>query len=125
MEPTQSTSSGPHPLWLFGVGGWLGQGGSGFQRCSGLRGLWSSPLLLAAQLLTAAAGLVTLLCPEDHCWCSRPFRKNSFIALSRHFKYVKHLFVLGLELDLEMMREREKCCSCARIKNGFPAILCN
>lgn len=58
-------SSGPHPLWLFGVGGWLGQGGSGSQRCSGLRGGSSSPLLLAARLLTAAAGLVALLWPEE------------------------------------------------------------
>lgn len=58
-----------------------------------------SPRLSAARLDFAVA-----------CWCSRPFRKNSFIAPSRRFKYVKQLFVLGLELDIELMREREKCC---------------
>lgn len=32
--------------------------------------------------------------------------ENSFIALSRHFKYVKQLLVLGLELEVELMKER-------------------
>lgn len=32
--------------------------------------------------------------------------ENSFVAPSRLFKYGKQLFVLGLELEVELMRER-------------------
>ena len=54
------------------------------------------------------------------CWCSTPFRKNSFIAASRQLRYVKPLFVVGLGLDLELMGEREMLFLC-RNKKWFPS----
>lgn len=71
--------------------------------------LWSAWRELQPPALSCAAAGLSCTCDfAVACWCSRPFRKNSFIAPSRHFKYVKQLFVLGLELDLELMRERER-----------------
>lgn len=58
------------------------------------------------------------------CWRSRPFRKNSFVAASRYSRHMKQLFVLGLELDVELMREREECCVCVRIKNTGSQLSC-
>lgn len=58
------------------------------------------------------------------CWRSRPFRKNSFVAASRHSRHMKQLFVLALELDLEPMGEREKCCFHVRIKNTSSQLSC-
>lgn len=80
--------------------------GTGWQRVPALP--WSAWRDLQPPAHSCAAAGSSYTCDfVMACWCSRPLRKNRFIAPSRHFKYVKQLFVLGLKLDLELMRERE------------------